>query len=143
MNLGDKLKVVLWQLSPGFTVDTHRLSVFLELLDKYPVRNALEFRHNSWLNDDIFTLCRKHNVALCMADWPEFVDDLPLTADFVYLRRHGRSSDHSGCYSTDELAADSRRIKKYLGEGRDVFIYFNNDVSGYAPQNALTLKGML
>ncbi len=143
LGLGDKLGAVLWQFPPGMAADAGRLDRFLTILDRFPVRNALEFRNGSWLNDDMIALCREHNAALCMADWPDFIDDLPLTADFVYLRRHGRGGDYATRYSRSELARDARRIRGYLNGGRDLFIYFNNDARGYAPENALELQEML
>jgi uncharacterized protein YecE (DUF72 family) len=78
-----------------------------------------------------------------MADWPEFLADLPLTSDFAYIRRHSRGGSYASCYSTEELKADASRIKKYLRQRRDVYIYFNNDAFGYAPKNALELARML
>ena len=143
LRLEEKLGAVLWQFPPGFGEDVDRLRHFLELLDRYPVRNALEFRNESWLNDEVFALCREHNSALCMADWPDFIDELPLTADFVYLRRHGRSGDYATRYTHDELARDARRLMGNLDGGRDVFIYFNNDARGHAPENARELLGLL
>jgi len=59
-----------------------------------------------------------------------------LTSDFVYIRRHGRDGSDSACYSTDELKKDAKLIKAHLRKKMDVFVYFNNDVSGYAPKNA-------
>ena len=142
-NLGGKLGVVLWQFPPRFAADAGRLSRFLRVLSRHFHRNALEFRDESWLNDDVVALCREHNTALCMADWPEFLGELPLTADFVYLRRHGRNGDYATCYSREELARDARRIRGYLAGGRDLFIYFNNDARGYAAENARELGGLL
>lgn len=140
--LQEKLRVCLWQLPPRFAYNNERLRHFLKLLAKYPVRQALEFRDESWLNDEVTALCREHNVALCMADWPEFLDELPLTADFVYIRRHGKGGDYASRYTRSELARDARRIRGYLDRGRDVFIYFNNDALGYAPENARELREM-
>jgi uncharacterized protein YecE (DUF72 family) len=141
--LGEKLGVVLWQFPPGFARDTGRLAKFLGLLADYPVRNALEFRHDSWCDEEITGLCRSAGVALCMADWPEFIDSLPLTGNFVYLRRHGHGGSYAGSYSPGELASDARRIREYLEQGRDVYIYFNNDACAHAPENAMELAGML
>jgi uncharacterized protein YecE (DUF72 family) len=143
LELREKLGAVLWQLPPGFRAENQRLERFLKLLDGYPVRNTLEFREESWLGDETVSLCREHNVPLCMADWPQFLVETPLTADFVYIRRHGRSGDYATEYSQGELVADAGRIRGYLEGGRDVFIYFNNDAMGYAPKNAWELKGML
>jgi uncharacterized protein YecE (DUF72 family) len=141
--LREKLRVVLWQLPPGFSLACDRLRDFLAGLDKYDVRNVLEFRNRSWLTEEVVELCREHYVGLCSADWPEFLDDLPLTADFVYLRRHGAGGDYTSRYSETELRNDADRIGKYLRDGADVFIYFNNDACGHAPANAMELMDML
>ena len=141
--LGAKLRVILWQFPPNFPCNIRRLQQFLELLARYPVRHALEFRHESWICAEVIALCQAAGVALCMADWPDFIAELPLTADFVYLRRHGRGGSYAGCYSPDELLADAGRIRRYLEGGRDVHIYFNNDVQAFAPQNARELAQLL
>jgi uncharacterized protein YecE (DUF72 family) len=78
-----------------------------------------------------------------MADWPEFVDDLPVTSDFVYIRRHGEGGSYATCYSKAELRRDAKRIKSYLKDKKDIFIYFNNDYHGYAPKNAKELREMV
>ena len=141
--LKEKLGGVLWQLPPGLKADPGRLSEFLELLTPYGVRNAFEFREGTWVSKKVFTLLEKKNACLCMADWPEFLDDLPLTADFAYLRRHGKEGSYATCYGTEELKADATRIRRYLRQRSDVFMYFNNDALGYAPQNASELITML
>ena len=141
--LGEKLRVVLWQIPPDLACNIERLKLFLELLAGYPARNALEFRHASWCCEEVIALCREARVALCMADWPDFISELPLTAGFVYLRRHGRGGDYTGCYSHEELLADAGRITKYLEGGKDVYIYFNNDAEAFAPANARELAQLL
>ncbi len=141
--LGPKLGVILWQFPPGFACAASRLERFLDLLSRYPVRNALEFRHESWCCQEVVSLCQGARVALCMADWPEFITELPFTANFVYLRRHGHGGNYSSRYSRDELLADAARIRQYLDAGRDVYIYFNNDAEAFAPENALELTHLL
>ena len=143
LGLKEKLKVVLWQFPPDFKVNLERLDSFLGLLEKYPVRNTLEFRHESWITAEVFSLCQRYNISLCMADWPDFIDDLPITSDFVYTRRHGAGGGYASNYSPGALKKDSRRIKGYIQDGKEVFIYFNNDASGYAPQNARELMRLL
>lgn len=142
LRLKEKLGVVLWQFAPSFTVNIERLENFLKLLRKYPVRTALEFRHESWITDDVFGLCREHKAGLCMADRPEIVKELPVTADFVYFRRHGESGSYATRYSQRELATDAARIRQYLRRGKDAYIYFNNDAYGYAAENARELMEM-
>ena len=143
LNLKEKLRVVLWQFSPSFKINIERLKFFLKLLKKYPVKNTLEFRHESWITEEVINLCRKHNISLCTADWPEFIDELPVTSDFVYIRRHGKGGSYATCYSKAELKKDAKKIKNYLKDNKDVFIYFNNDAYGYAPKNAKELMEML
>ena len=143
LRLKDKLKVVLWQFSPGFKIDLDRLSTFLRLLGDYPVRNTLEFRNESWMTKETIDLCKDSKVGLCMADWPEFLDDLPVTSDFVYIRRHGEGGNYATSYPKTALVKDARRLKNYLNNGKDAFIYFNNDLHGYAPGNARELTEML
>lgn len=141
--LGNKLQVVLWQLAPSFVLDRERLDRFLQLLDHYPVRNAFEFRHESWFTSETVDLCRAHNATFCLADWPQYLYQWQPTADFIYLRRHGHGGDYAACYSEEELARDADRIRGYLQDGRDVYIYYNNDALGFAPKNALRLAEML
>lgn len=143
VHLKEKLRVVLWQFSPGFKIDLDRLSIFLKLLGEYPVRNTLEFRNESWMTKETIALCRDRKVGLCMADWPEFLDDLPVTSDFVYMRRHGEGGGYATRYSKTALSKDAVRLKYYARTGKDVFIYFNNDFHGYAPGNARELLEML
>lgn len=141
--LGDKLRVVLWQLPPGFARSLSRLERFLALLERYPVRHALEFRHESWCCEEVFTLCHDRRIAVCMADWPVFSAGIPRTTDFVYFRRHGQGGSYSGCYSPAELAADAATIRGFLDRGNDVYLYFNNDAGGYAPANAAEIERLL
>jgi uncharacterized protein YecE (DUF72 family) len=143
LELKEKLKVVLWQFPPGFKANPERLDSFLSLLEKYPVRNTLEFRHESWITAGIISLCQRYNINLCLADWPDFIDDLPITSDFVYIRRHGAGGNYALDYSSEALKKDARRIKGYLQDGKEVFIYFNNDTFGYAPKNARELMRLL
>ncbi|HJV33823.1 DUF72 domain-containing protein [Geomonas sp.] len=141
--LKEKLGVVLWQFPPQFKCNLQRLQEFLDNLGKYLFRTTLEFRNDSWLTDDVVKICKDKNVSLCMADWPPYLDETPVTADFVYIRRHGQQGSYNGYYSTAELEKDAARIKKYLERGLDVFIYFNNDAGGAAPQNAVELASIL
>ncbi len=141
--LKEKLGVVLWQLPPGLRADPARLAEFLELLRPYGARNAFEFREGAWISKKVISLLEKENVSLCMADWPEFLNDLPLTSDSVYIRRHGEGGSYATSYSSEQLKADAARIRKYLRQRKDVFLYFNNDFSGYAPNNARELITIL
>src|SRR5262249_47438789 len=84
--LGPRLGPVLFQLPPNFKKDAARLKVFLAGLPKTR-RSAVEFRHASWFDDEVFDLLRKFKVSLCVA---EETDDLTVpkvaTADWGHVR---------------------------------------------------------
>lgn len=141
--LTGKLEVVLWQLPPNFRANLKNLVDFVKAIEAYPVRHVFEFRHKSWVNNRVFKLLSASNIAACMADWPEFIAELPLAADFVYIRRHGMAGSYATNYTTEQLKKDAKRIKGYLKQGKDVYIYFNNDALGYAPKNAMELQEIL
>jgi uncharacterized protein YecE (DUF72 family) len=141
--LMEKLEVVLWQLPPNFKANIKNLEDFIESIKLYPVRHVFEFRHKSWISSKILKLLSSANIAVCMADWPDFINEVPLTADFVYIRRHGDFGTYATNYTPEKLKEDAKRIKDYLKLGKDVYLYFNNDALGYAPKNALELKAIL
>lgn len=141
--LKEKFGVVLWQFPPDFKADLEKLRVFLEALSPYKIRNTFEFRDKSWINKKVISLLEKNNMGLCISDWPEFLNDLPATTDFVYMRRHGIDGKGASCYNTEQLKADAKMINKFLKQGKDVFIYFNNDAFGHAPNNAEQLRNIL
>ncbi|UCE78142.1 MAG: DUF72 domain-containing protein [Nitrospiraceae bacterium] len=143
LRLKKKLKVVLWQLPPDFQIDVKRLNAFISLLKKYPVKHTFEFRHKSWLTAEVLDICNRHNICLCMADWPIFISSLQITSDFVYLRRHGTGGRYDTDYSKMYLKKDAFRIEGYLNKGFDVFVFFNNDAHGYAPKNAQELTRLI
>jgi uncharacterized protein YecE (DUF72 family) len=127
---------ILVQLPPNWNVNTDRLQEFLNVAPA-SLRWAFEFRDPSWLCEEVFAILQRHKAALCIHD---MIEDHPrrITTDWVYLRFHG---DHySGSYTTAALKAEARWIKRQLGDGKDVFAYFNNDAQGYAVSNAIQLK---
>jgi uncharacterized protein YecE (DUF72 family) len=62
---------------------------------------------------------------------------------FVYARFHGASGRYNGSYPDDRLAPWTAWLDKQIASGSDVYAYFNNDVGGHAPRNALTLRAQL
>jgi len=142
--LKEKLGIILWQFPPTFNLDIERFKEFLAALEPYHVRNTFEFRNKTWINKKVFNLLEKENAAICVADHPDFLQNLPETADFVYIRRHGKEGSYATSYSTESLKEDVKFIKALLKKKKDIFFYFNNDAFGYAPKNAaelITLTG--
>lgn len=142
--LGDKRAVLLVQLPPTMERDDARLDYFLASCPDW-MRIAVEFRHDSWNHDDVYSLLERHAVAYCVMSGAGLPCVLRATAPFVYLRLHGPDHDHlyGGSYSDDDLAWWAARVREWEAEGREVLVYFNNDGGGHAVRNALTLRGML
>ena len=70
---------------------------------------------------------------------------LRATAPFVYVRMHGPDQQHlyGGSYSDNDLHWWLDRIREWSSQGKDVYVYFNNDGGGNAVRNAKTLKSFL
>ena len=140
--LEDKLGPIVFQLPGRFKPDRARLANFLEAL---PVdhRYAFEFRDPAWFQSEILEDLAARNVALCLYEFAGQQAPLEVTADFVYIRLHGPGGPYQGSYSDAALRTWAKRIRAWTKAGRDVYCYFDNDDSGYAPQNALRLRSML
>lgn len=142
--LGGKLATVVWQLPVNFRCNVQRLEVFARALYRWRrVRHTIEFRHPSWMIADVAGCLREHAIAVCQsdaADWPRW--DI-VTADFVYVRLHGRERTYASDYRESELRLWADRVRAWLCEGRDVYVYFDNDALGHAPANAARLIALL
>jgi uncharacterized protein YecE (DUF72 family) len=123
--LGEHAGPLLFQLPPNLKKDAARLRDFLQLLPA-GTRAALEFRHASWFDEEVFGLMRDHQAALCTA---EAEDDLVVpfvsTADWGYLRL--RLAD----YDDAELQAWVERVE---AQGwQDAFVFFKHEDAGKGP----------
>lgn len=165
--LGTKLGPLLWQLPARMVFDAERMRAFLDLLpvtldgaarlarrhdarlkepmipDRLPLRplrHVLEPRHESFGDDACLELCRAHGVALVEADsagrFPSLGQPAP---DLAYVRLHGEERLYAGGYSDAALDRWASRLRGWASDGRDVYAYFDNDVDGKAPFDALRL----
>jgi len=137
--LKEKLGVILFQLPPRLKLDIKLLDVFISELPK-GYRYAIEFRDESWMDDLVFELMALHGIGLCINDYEQRQTPWIATAPFVYIRMHGPLGRYRGKYDTQKLVALSETIKGFADEGREVFCYFNNDMEGFAWQNAQELR---
>lgn len=139
------LGVWLWQLPPNLHRDLERLDAFLDLLPG--TAHAVEFRHRSWFDDDVFSLLEEHGCASVWLSDRQMPDVFPVTADFVYVRLHGLADDpderYRYDYRRDELAPWAERLREQAAAGRDGWAFFNNDHAARAPANARTLVDLL
>jgi uncharacterized protein YecE (DUF72 family) len=140
--LKQKLGPLLYQLPPNMHRDDDRLESFLSILPQ-GLKHVLEFRHESWLDNGVFEILRRHNVGLCVFDMPDLSCPLVATADFAYLRFHGSTGLYSSCYTDEELAEWAKRLAGLAPEVKEVYIYFNNDAEAFAVRNAMTLGDYL
>ncbi|HEX3653850.1 MAG TPA: DUF72 domain-containing protein [Rhizomicrobium sp.] len=182
--LGAKLGPILWQFPPSFRFNPEKLAEFFGKLPrdteaaaklarrhdhringrawlrtdtKWPLRYAMEIRHESFRCREFIQLLREHDVALAVADtveWPLLFD---VTADFVYCRLHGSEQLYASGYESKALDVWARRLtawsqgrelreasrahpKKAKAARRDVYVYFDNDAKVRAPFDALALQ---
>lgn len=128
-----RLGPILYQLPPAFKCELAVLTDFLALLPT-DIRHAFEFRHVSWLNDEVYSVLEKHGAALCLAESEKLVVPQIVTAPFVYARL--RKPD----YSEEDRGDIARRAAEILNGGRDLFVYFKHEES---PQGAIYAEELL
>jgi uncharacterized protein YecE (DUF72 family) len=170
--LGPALGPILWQLPENLRFDADVLGAFLAGLprtttaaaelaklhdskvpddralttaeDDRPIRYALEFRSTTFASDEAYAILRRHAVATVLADtagrWPKVEVD---TASFRYVRLHGDRELYASGYTDRALDEWARRCRAWAAAGQDVFVYFDNDMKGYAPHDARRLIELL
>ena len=142
-HLGKKLGPILFQLPPNWKKDVERFSAFLQALPK-KYRYTFELRDPSWLDEEIYDLLRQYRAAFCIYELAGFQTPLLTTSDVVYVRLHGPTANkYQGSYDDRRLRGWAERARRWEEEGKDVFIYFDNDQKGYAAADALRLDRML
>ncbi len=115
-----RLGPILVQLPPSLKADGETLKQFVRLLPKED-RFAFEFRHESWLADEIFSVLRDHNAALCLAESEERETPEVITADFVYFRLRKPE------YSESEVKAIADKARRYQALGLNVYALFKHE----------------
>jgi len=169
--LRDKLGPILWQLPERHAYDADQLQAFFDLLPSTtgealalakrhdarlddrdwlepqpdrPLRHALEARHPEFVGPDVAGLLRSHGIAFVIADtagrWPQ---NREITSDFVYVRLHGAEELYASGYTDESLDAWAADARGWLASGRDVYVYFDNDMKVRAPFDAMALAGRL
>ncbi|MFB3828400.1 MAG: DUF72 domain-containing protein [Bryobacteraceae bacterium] len=123
----ERLGPVLFQLPPQMPYAEGRLEEFLPLLPA-GVRAVFEFRHPSWLREDVYAALRKRNAALCTAE-PDAV-----TADFAYSRLREPP------YAPEAVDAIARRARQLAAAGKDVCLFFKHEDS---PEGAFHAERVL
>lgn len=140
--LKEKLGPILFQLPPRWHCDPERLRLFLEALPP-GLRYTFEFRDHSWYQQAIYELLCRHQAAFCIYDLEQHQSPVVVTAPFVYVRLHGPEGRYNGSYSDQALADWAAAARSWQQEGRQVFIYFDNDIGGHAVVDAQRLQNLV
>ncbi|HVP23731.1 MAG TPA: DUF72 domain-containing protein [Conexivisphaerales archaeon] len=144
----NKIGVLLVQLPPSLSSDLELLESFLRVLPADVFNFAIEFRHESWWNEETWKLLRKYRVANTTVDEPLLPPEIVRTADFTYVRWHGLGKRvwYDYRYSKEQISEWVPKLKEALASSKEVYGYWNNHFHGYAVLNgleAIELMGMM
>lgn len=117
-----RLGLLLFQLPPNFKADPTLLAEFLALPSLHATPIAFEFRHESFFAEEIYSILREHNAALCIAESDDLTTPEVHTAathTCFRLRRNGG-------YGPAEIAAFAQRFT-LLSKDRDTYVYFKHE----------------
>lgn len=128
-----RLGPILFQLPPQMRRDTELLAAYLDTLPR-DLRFTFEFRHESWLADEVYRALESRGVALCVAESEKLEVPDVVTAGFAYYRL--RKPD----YGDAELASIADRARQLLAQGRDVYLMFKHEET---PTGALYAERIL
>lgn len=131
-HLEGRLGALLFQLPPTSKKDMDRLSAFVKLLPE-GTRAAMEFRHESWFDEEVYDCLRARDIALCFAheddDATEDVErKFVSTASWGYLRLRGSQ------YKATEMARWAEKVKAQSWQR--AFVFFKHESEGLGPKLA-------
>ena len=126
-SLGPQLGPVLFQLPPFARKDAAKLKVFLDMLPpRSPV--AFEFRHESWCDEEIYSILRARDAPLCLSDTDEVSNPDSVvvpTASWGYLRLRRTQ------YGDGDLAEWARRVERQ--PWKEAYVFFKHEEEGKGP----------
>jgi len=127
--LGPHLGPLLFQLPPTFRCDLGRLEAFLALIPG-DVRPAFEFRHDSWLTDDVYALLSARNAALCVADFGDKTTQVRATARHGYFRLRDEG------YQPADLTRWAETVLAQSAHWDETWVFFKHEEEGKGPEFA-------
>jgi uncharacterized protein YecE (DUF72 family) len=116
--LGSRLGPILFQLPPNLKKDGDRLRAFVDTLPA-DRRYTIEFRHESWFDDEVFDVLRARDIPMCIVEQPDFASPVVATASWGYLRLHRFD------YDSTTLARWATRIAEQ--PWKDAYVFFKHD----------------
>src|SRR5690606_3958534 len=136
-HLRSKLGPILLQLPPNLQKDVTNLRKTIGYFGN--VELSLEFRHESWYDDEVHALLKEFNIPLTLADREEApIQPWWKTANWGYIRFHHGMREPWPCYTRDGLKMWVDRIGKFWGKRGTVYVFFNNDPKCCALDDAIT-----
>lgn len=146
--VGEKKGCLLVQFPASVKVDSlHKVESILAHLQPARAdgwRLAIELRHSSWYVDTAGQMFQRYGAAIVLHDMPGSAPPFSLAqfSNCIYLRFHGPTGRYDGSYSEVVLQQAAEAIRQWQGEGKEIYVYFNNTV-GDAFNNARTLQRYL
>ena len=143
-----KLQAFLIQLPPSFKKKDHYGNL-KEFIDSWPTdieqegySLVIEFRHRSWMEDDVFNYLESKSLSYCAVIEPDLPPRMDVTnPEFAYVRFHGYGTKiwFDYFFTEEEIKKWAVSMKEVIDKSKKVGIYFNNHFSGYAAKNALMM----
>ena len=134
-SLGDRLGPILFQLPPNLQKDSDRLRAFVALLPA-DRRFTIEFRHESWFDEETFDALRARDIALCVSESADVVCPKVATASWGYLRLHRQDY-------TDPMLAEWQQYAT-AQPWKDTYVFFKHDyIDGAGPLAVERFVGMI
>ncbi|GAA4155930.1 DUF72 domain-containing protein [Chryseobacterium ginsenosidimutans] len=140
-NLKEKLSGFLYQFPPSFKNTQENIDLILNNID-FNYLNVIEFRHESWWQDEIFNILKENNLVFSGVSFPGNLPEAVIVShpDILYYRLHGKPVLYKSEYSEEFLDDLAVKIKNSQHKS---FIFFNNTWGTAATKNALHLKKIL
>jgi len=138
MLLHEHLGPILYQLPPRWRLNRGRLESFLDLLPE-DLKHVIEFRDQSWMVEEVFQLLEEHGISFCTHDFSGLDVPRRTVGAVAYVRFHGPRKKYRGGYSEPMLRSWWSWMAKQVRDGRDLYVYFNNDAEAHAVADAQRL----
>ncbi len=136
--LKEKLGCVLFQMPPRMGYKPEKLEQIIDNLDP-AFTNVLEFRNESWWNQEVYNTLSAHNITFCSMSHPSLPADVIQNTHTVYFRFHGVPRLYQSKYEVEALQKISDEIESNAST-KEAFIYFNNDIDASAITNAFEME---
>lgn len=135
--LKEKLGCILFQFPPGYSFTSQKLHHIIQNLD-LKFKNVIEFRHESWWNQEVWSAFLENNITFCSVSHPKLPQIIFRDFPLIYIRLHGVPNMFYSSYSSDYLL----QIKNVI-HSKSGFVYFNNTAGEAGILNALELKKIM